>query len=241
MKKNEISFDLPEISISNSIFFDELERKLLSIFICSLNNGIRKKSVRFKLQDLCNYLDIPVDEFIKKVKSFSKKILEVQTKNGSIYYVNLFSSIEINKNNDFLEMISIEPLKGLNERIIDIYETQRVNQLLNLKGKYSWKTYNLLKNLEFNREYYASIEYLRNLFSLEEQYKLYADFKRKVLLYTQKEIENKTDIYFSFKEYKNEKKIVGLYIIVHKNPNFKSDDFLTENNFIETINSLIIN
>ena len=38
-----------------------------------------------------------------------------------------------------------------------------------------------------------------------------------MILYTQNEIKNKTDIYFEFEEKKEDKKIIGLYIIVHKN------------------------
>lgn len=63
-------------------------------------------------------------------------------------------------------------------------------------------------------------EYMFSLSKCCEE--LDADFKRKVLLSTQREINEKTDLYFEFDEVKEEKKIVGIHIVVHRNNAFKN-------------------
>ena len=77
--------------------------------------------------------------------------------------------------------------------------------------------YEILKPAKTNKIYNIKIERLKELLHLNNEYKLYADFKRKVLLYTQQMLKQKTDIYFEFEEIKIGKKVDSLNIIIFEN------------------------
>lgn len=93
--------------------------------------------------------------------------------------------------------------------------------------------YEILKPAETNKIYNIKVERLKELFHLTDEYKLYANFKRKVLLYTQEMLKQKNDIYFEFEEIKVSKKVDSLNIIIFENiSNIKN---LKDNNTKESI------
>lgn len=52
---------------------------------------------------------------------------------------------------------------------------------------------------------------------VKEEYPLYANFKSRVILTAQKELKQKTDIYFSFKEIKQGRKVVAIEFEIFEN------------------------
>jgi plasmid replication initiation protein len=85
-----------------------------------------------------------------------------------------------------------------------------------LQSKYSPRIYELLKQYEKIKVRTMEIKELRDLFLLENKYKKYIDFKRNVLLISQKEINLHTDISFDFEEIKDSRKIVSIKFHIHK-------------------------
>ena len=219
--KNEISFDMPSFSIENSLTLSKDEEKFLKIFISF--TSAEENFIKFRLSKLSEALELDNEKLIKVLKDFSKRVLTVTTSEGSILYLSIISSIEINEKYDFVNIKYEEAIEGLFEKIKLVFEKYNASRILNLKGKYSWKIYSLLKELDLEKEYYVSIDYLREAFDLKERYKLYADLKRKVILYTENEFKESSDIYFTFTEKKQDKKTIGLYIQAHQNPNFKNE------------------
>jgi hypothetical protein len=89
-----------------------------------------------------------------------------------------------------------------------------------LNSQYSIRIYELLKQFENNNGgwWKKTIEELREILRIEpKQYPKYANFKQKVILQAQKELEEKTDIKFTFEEHKTGRKVEMITFHIAKN------------------------
>jgi len=83
------------------------------------------------------------------------------------------------------------------------FTSSKLDMLLNFKSQYTMRIYNLLKQYEGLGERQIGFDFLREILGLREnQYKRYNDFKKDILVSTQKELAKKGDIYFEFDEIK---------------------------------------
>lgn len=83
------------------------------------------------------------------------------------------------------------------------FTTYRLKNVIKLRSTYAIRLYELLKQYEKIGGRKFLVEELRDILGIEEsQYGLYADFKRKVIITSQKEINSKTDICFEYREIK---------------------------------------
>lgn len=215
--KEEIDFNISNINIKNNISLDDNEKKLIDILGILMDGRNFEDEIVVSMRTLNEYLQFSEDEIIKVLRSMTKKIVEVSFNDGNeIYFASVFSKVSYNKDTKKVKFIFNTEAPEMLEKISEIYEHLAGFKSYNLKGKYSWKIYELLKRLDGEKSHYISLDYLKNILGVKDTYKLYADFKRKVIIYTQKEINEKTDISFEFEEIKKEKKIVGLEITVIK-------------------------
>jgi hypothetical protein len=112
--------------------------------------------------------------------------------------------------------------------------------------------YELLKQYESIGSRRVSVQYLKDFLSIESsKFTKYNDFKRFVILVTQKELEDKTDIYFSFSEIKQGRKIVEIIFTIYskntviqnskKNNSLESKEEYTLNPVYDLVKKLIPN
>lgn len=88
---------------------------------------------------------------------------------------------------------------------LDKYFTQyQLENILQMSSFYGIRMYELLKCNEYkNGEYQEySIDFLRQYFSCEKKYSVFKDFRRRVLEVAIREINNKSDLYIDYIEYK---------------------------------------
>jgi plasmid replication initiation protein len=209
--------NMPDISIKPVNFFNDEQKKMIGLFIAAADEKNLDKEVTIFFKTLTECLGLTDEEIIKIFKLINSQLLEVSLHNErKEYVINIFSFISYDLDHKTVTFKFNNSIDGLYFELKKMYQERLKFKVSKLKGKYSWQVYEILKNLEDGKKYYISIEYLKYLLKIDSAYKLYADFKRKVILYTQNEIENKTDIHFEFEEKKEDKKIIGLYIIVHK-------------------------
>jgi len=88
---------------------------------------------------------------------------------------------------------------------------------LKLNNEYSLRMYELCVSEGASGVFEASIEMLRDIVGelKEDQYKLYADFKRKILIRAIDEVSEKTDIAIELEEIKEGRKVVSVKFIVN--------------------------
>jgi plasmid replication initiation protein len=81
------------------------------------------------------------------------------------------------------------------------FTSSKLDMLLSFKSQYTMRIYNLMKQYEGLGEREIEVDLLREILGLREnQYKRYNDFKKDILVSTQKELAIKGDIYFEFDE-----------------------------------------
>ena len=90
-----------------------------------------------------------------------------------------------------------------------------LSNALRLRSIYSLRMYELLKQYQKVGWRKLTIEEMREMFQLElNEYSRYNDFKRKVIIQAQKEINEKTDISFDYEEIKTSRKVTAIRFII---------------------------
>ena len=175
--------------------------------------------------DFMNY-QIPISQFgfladnnnhqrLKKYcKDIMSKPLEVATEDGWMLF-NWFSHIRYRK-----EMIECSVSPELKPYLLELKENFKsydLKYILEMQSEYSIRIYEMLKKSEKIGFLEMDLEELQDLLQVPESFKVYADFKRKVLQPTSIEIAKYTDIYFEFKEIKSGRKVAKIKFIIKKN------------------------
>ena len=138
-------------------------------------------------------------------------------------------------NNEGYVQIMLDPklkpfLLNLKERFTQ-YQRKYVIQL---KSFYSIRLYELLKQYEKVKERYIELDALRKILGIKpNEYKLYGNFKNKVLKKAEAELPEKTDLKFKYKEKKQGRKVVGIYFFIEPNNQITPYDDIGE---IESLN-----
>lgn len=90
---------------------------------------------------------------------------------------------------------------------------------IKFKNIFSFRIYELLKQYESIGKREISIDDLRWMLDLDDNtYPLYGNFKQRVIKPIQKELKEKSDIYFDFDEIKRGRSINAIRFIIHKQP-----------------------
>ena len=182
-------------------------------------------------------INIPVDKFCelvdadkktgysalkavaKRLRSRTLVIEHIGSKDFAV--VGWVDRIEYYDKKGFL---SVDLSRFLMDFLIDLksnYTSISLSQTLGLSSFYAIRMFELLKQYEKIGTRKISVEELRGYLGIaNNKIKTYNDFKKIVLEIAQKEINEKTDIEFSFKEAKTSRKITDLVFVIKKNKNF---------------------
>ncbi|ASF47093.1 replication initiation protein [Methylovulum psychrotolerans] len=95
------------------------------------------------------------------------------------------------------------------------FTSSKLEMLLSFKSQYTIRIYTLLKQYEKLKEREFDLEFLREVLGLRpDQYQLYADFKRFILVAVQKELTQKSDLYFNFEEIKGGRRVTAIRLLI---------------------------
>lgn len=143
-----------------------------------------------------------------------KKVLEVK-QGKTIYSFHWLSLVAYNEQEGTIDM-RFDPI--LKPYLLDLkrdFTKLNLKHILLLKSGNSIRIYELLKQYLSIRERTIKIPDLKLFLGLDENgYHMYSDFKRKVIVPSMKEINEKTDISFDFKEIKEGRKVVSLRFFI---------------------------
>ncbi len=104
-------------------------------------------------------------------------------------------------------------LLELKERFL-VYD---VRNILKLPSTYSIRIYELLKQYEKLRTRTFDVSELKEILGINKEYKLYANFKQRVVDKAQRDLEEFTDIRFVYEEVKDGKAVVTLIFHIESN------------------------
>lgn len=108
----------------------------------------------------------------------------------------------------------------------------RLENILRFKSVYSIRLYELAKSWEDVGGFTISVDELKQMFGIENKYRLYGDLKRRVLERAKKEINSLTDVSVSYKEKKVGRKVTDLVFQIKKNLPKDKNYLASEKSFI---------
>lgn len=157
-----------------------------------------------------------------ETKEVTKKLLKrvVVIKNiadKTELQIGWLASAEYFDGKGYIELEFSPKLKPYFLALKECFTQYQLKNVIALKRSYSIRIYELLKQYEKIGERYFEIDHLKYILGIEEdKYKYYGHFKDKVINPAKKELNNKTDIYFDFKEKKKARKVIGLYFFIKR-------------------------
>lgn len=238
--------------IINSQFkLNTVEMKILLSIIAL----VRKDDVDFQTYKIpIKYFDFIVEnQNYSRLKGYCKNLmtkpLEINTDDGWMIF-NWFSHIAYKRKDGFIEA-SISPrLKPYLLQMNHNFAQYDLENIMPLKSEYSIRIYEILKRYEYqytkgkkkNIPINISLNELYETMRVPKSYMFFNEFKKKVILVSQKELAQYTDIYFDFEEEKLSRKVIGLNFKIYKN---KQNEKLTEQqkhmNFVKYVRKNHVN
>lgn len=94
-----------------------------------------------------------------------------------------------------------------------------VRNVLKLPSSFSIRIYELLKQYETIGKRKMSVEEIKEMLDVKDKYSLYANLKQRVIIKAQIDLEEFTDIKFTFEEIKRGKSVESIIFYIFKNKN----------------------
>lgn len=162
----------------------------------------------------------------------------------SIVTFQWVSKIVYDKNNSDIHITFHDELKPfiLFFLIDGNYTQYMLENVAKMNNIYSVRMYELLKEYKSLNIRYFDIKELRECLGLSnDKYKLYGNFKKKILDVVNKELVKKSDLYFIYDEIKENKKVIGLNFHIYSTNNnlVKSFILVKKDKLIFILNNLL--
>ncbi len=189
-KMSELALDIFYIFLSE-IKYEDNELKDFKISIVELEAKIGRKIDRSYFESIENEL---ANTIIQIDKSYEK--------------LTICRKCEFNSKDGWIKFEFNEKIKVHIFNIEKNYVSSDIRNLFMIKGAYSKRLYLLLKqNKDMSHKLNISLSELRCLLGIGPgKYKLYSDFKRRVITHSESQFKN-TDLNFSLEEIKTRRKV----------------------------------
>ena len=164
------------------------------------------KPYNISLHELADFLGINKNHIYADCKKITKKLLEkvVEIQEpGRLLQTHWVSSADYVDGTGVV-MLTFDPLlKPYLLQLKGNFTSSKLEMLLSFKSQYTMRMYTLLKQYERLKEREIELQQLREILGIgKEQYKLYSNFRDRVLEPTKEELKLKADLYFEFDEIK---------------------------------------
>jgi len=186
---------------------------------------------RIDIKHFLKLVGVTDKDAYSRAKQITQKLRErtlIIKKPGSELQVGWLSSSEYFDGKGYIELEFSPKLKPYLLRLKEVFTKYQLRNVIRLKSCYAIRVYELLKQYENAKERTFPLDELKAVLGIKpEEYKLYGDFKRKVILKSQEELREKTDLSFNFKEIKDGRKVSSLHFVIkknHKNVELEEED-----------------
>lgn len=211
--------------IKNSSYDLSIEEQRIILTLASMVQPEDQdfKSYQIKIADFIEMLGISsktkYTELPKITKELMRKVFEISDEEtGKLIQVAWLSAVVYEKNSGVIELEFSPHLKPYMLNLKGFYTKYKLHNVLSMKSKYSPRLYELLKLNEYQKKGFSvHIDELRKLFKAENIYPKYNDFKKHIILKSQEELEQFSDIRFEFVECKMPRQVKYINFYVFKN------------------------
>jgi len=164
------------------------------------------KPYRISVGDFAEFLGVAKDSAYAECKKITAKLLSRVLhikEEGRLLQIGWMSAAEYIDGSGMVNLSFDPQLKPYLLQLKSNFTSCKLTMLLSFKSQYTMRVYTLLKQYEKLKDREIEIELLRDMLGIrKDQYNLYTDFKRNVLIFAQKELAEKSDLYFEFDEIK---------------------------------------
>ena len=157
-------------------------------------------------------------ELQKITLGLMKKVLTIKNPElNEITQVNWLNCSKYLCNKGIIKLSFSPAMKPFLLHLKEKFTAIHITDIMQFKSIHAIRIYELLKQYEKIGERIISIDEIKNYCGIKKQLKQYCHFKKNVLLISQREINNKSDIQFTFEHMKESRKIVGIKFFISKN------------------------
>jgi plasmid replication initiation protein len=176
------------------------------------------KPLKVSLKEFAELMDIQNTNhtYLQQVtKDLMSKVLVIK-ENKTILQVGWLSSAKYFPQEGYVQLKFDSELKPYLLQLKDCFTKFQLRDVIRLKHVYSIRFYELLKQYEAIGWRYFELEELRKILGIDkDEYKLYGDFKKKVVVPVKKEFDQKyitgeLDFTFDYEEKKACRRVAGL-------------------------------
>lgn len=202
-----------------------IEQKVVLAFIAMVNSSDANfQEYEMDVRSICSIMGVKGENYYPVIKEMTKSIRDkgftIKEDDGDLQ-IGWFSSI---KYHDKRGKVSVSFDPKLKPYLLDLkkdYTKYRLYNAIVLKGSYSIRFYELLKQYEFLGARSIDVEKLKEILRIPaSKYTKYNSFKFKVINKAIAEINRKTDIMITYREIRSERKVHTLEFTIESNNEF---------------------
>jgi plasmid replication initiation protein len=201
------------------------EQKILLYLISKIKPKDKEfKSYEFNLAEFCNVCGIDMDNgknyinLKSTLKKLSDKSMWIKMDEKEIL-LRWLNDVEISRNSGIIEVQFQEKMKPFLLEIKKNFTQYELLYILGMQSQYSIRLYEILKSYEYKKNIVFEIEDLKRTL-IADTYKLYGDFKRRVLEPAMTEINNLSDIRIAYEPVKQGRKYNKISFSIEEKTDF---------------------
>ncbi|MEW4370339.1 replication initiation protein [Paenibacillus kandeliae] len=201
-----------------------VEMRIVIVLISTISpHDDEFKPYRFKISEFAKMIGVKNKNIHQQIKDYTYSLMSQPFYLHDNLQVTWLASAEYFPGEGVVEVEFSPKLRPYLLQLKEKFTTYRLIDIIKLKSAYAMRIYELLKQYERIGSRTFTVQRLKELLGIEDQYPVYADFKKRVLVKAQQEINKHTDISFSFEEMKTGRKITEIkFLLSSKSADAKS-------------------
>jgi len=229
MSKREVMY-IGNNMIEASYKCNPIEKKILNLAIMRANkkdfpakpNPLMTYLVKISRKELLEVVGLDTDKDFRNIKNACKalneKVLMIEDITTKTFKSSSFvTQTELSKGVLTLGFYgTVVPFINKLKKSFTSYDLLQTKQFT---GKYTIRFYELIKQYETIGKRTLLISDLRKMFQLENKYQKHAEFRRKTIDTAHKELKEKSDLYFDYKQNKQGRSVVSITLTIKLNTN----------------------
>lgn len=190
--------------------------------ILYLVSRIRKEDNDFEtyvlpIREFCELMGLKgspkYTEIRKTTKDLMSKVLEIK-EGKKLIQIGWLSYVEYNEQEGQVSLSFDPRLKPYLLQLKREFTSYRLKNILELNSTYAIRMYEILKKWQTIKEIVIPLNDLKKMVGADEKYSEYHNFKKRVLKPAEQEIQEKTDIMFTYSEIKKGRKVVSIKLMI---------------------------